>query len=650
MEPPPAGKGCRRAPCREPRAQAGRAVGKQPRHALPAARRLRPDEPVEDARAGFRGVRRCQPVRRRPAACPACAAARYARRAQRGAKPGFPQTPGTPGRRGQLEGRLRLLRLADPARTRIRRPRRRAILPPAHRSGMEPRGRTAGRDRARRRRRAPAESRAFTRGARSGRRRPARATTPARNCARRPSTGRRICRRCRADSTTASRAPRRWAASRRTRWASYDLGGNAWEWCEDRFAPGGEARVLRGGSWGNVRADLLLSSQAHRRFPGHAQRSVRLPRRAGNPRLRPRGNHQRTAGRDGLAGRPQRGPDAADPRTRRRRPGGVHGRLDGYQPATVSGQVAADTRWRCVRRWSPWQGPRAGQPWENGLGMRFVPVGPALLFSVWTTRVADYERFAAKTGARRLPAVDFAQGPQHPAVNVSRDDAEAFCAWLTARELAAGRLQANQVYRLPTDHEWSHAAGLPDEHGRHARGARWPGARVLSLGQGLAAAGERGQFCRVRDGGRQPARARRVRRRSTSLTRKPRRWAVSRPTRSGLYDMAGNVWQWCADNYKKSGALRHWGVLRGGSWADYGPSILQSSYRNVVRERRTGRDLRFPLRHRPSSQEMKNSLSQRPPRKSMKAGTAEARHLFLPCIPSRPSRPSREAIPLLCPC
>lgn len=47
----------------------------------------------------------------------------------------------------------------------------------------------------------------------------------------------------------------------------YDLGGNDWEWCVDRFAPGGETRVLRGGSWGNVRADLLLSGKRIDAFP-----------------------------------------------------------------------------------------------------------------------------------------------------------------------------------------------------------------------------------------------------------------------------------------------------------------------------------------------------------------------------------------------
>ena len=123
-------------------------------------------------------------------------------------------------------------------------------------------------------------------------------------------------------------------------------------------------------------------------------------------------------------------------------------------------------------------------PWVNSLGMKFVPVaGTQVLFSVWDTRVQDFETFVKSTGYDPRAGMwslgkdgwkqrgatweepGFSQGATHPVVGVSWNDAEEFCKWLTKRERSVGDLPQDGEYRLPKDEEWSVAVGLKNEVG-----------------------------------------------------------------------------------------------------------------------------------------------------------------------------------------
>lgn len=215
-------------------------------------------------------------------------------------------------------------------------------------------------------------------------------------------------------------------------------------------------------------------------------------------------------------------------------------------------------------------------PFINSLGMKFVPIkvtlGPVadrhVLYSIWETRVQDYEVFVKETG-REWPKPNFPQGPDHPAVNVTWDDVDAFCKWLTTRERQSGHLSPVEVYRFPDDLEWSCAAGVGalDEVSRPASaktmahrdvfpwGYSWPppagagnyaGEECLAPSGGFASR----DFTRVIEGYRDPFVF------TAPVGSFP-------PNQDGIYDLSGNVSEWMLSWFDTQHIGR---TARGASW------------------------------------------------------------------------------------
>lgn len=226
-------------------------------------------------------------------------------------------------------------------------------------------------------------------------------------------------------------------------------------------------------------------------------------------------------------------------------------------PVAVLAAAAA-----AVMVWQSKQSPAAVAPetFTNSLGMKFTTLpGTGVMFSVRETRLADFTPFADETKfkdhvmsawvvkdgktttgyeGRSWRAPGWPATGAHPVTGVNWRDAKLFCEWLTQRERGAGTITAQQQYRLPTDAEWTLAAGLDTASAKPSAGnfadaahaGKYPGIAALPQNDGFAETAPAGSF---------PA------------------------NRHGLYDMTGNVWEWTAD-LTNTGQ----GVFRGGSWTN----------------------------------------------------------------------------------
>jgi formylglycine-generating enzyme required for sulfatase activity/serine/threonine protein kinase len=225
------------------------------------------------------------------------------------------------------------------------------------------------------------------------------------------------------------------------------------------------------------------------------------------------------------------------------------------------------------------------QPQINSLGMKFVPVpGTKVLFCIHETRRQDYAAFAdtrpgLSTSWQNADRAGVPAGhlPDHPVVMVSWNNANAFCEWLSQKE--------SRAYRLPTDREWSLAAGL----GKEDAPAGDPCPEALGM-LNIVSFPWGGSF--------PPRTADRAGNYADTVwheTFDDRPWIADytdgyattapvmsfKPNALGLFDMGGNVNEWCLDLYTPGRQDR---VTRGGSFIVSSFNAMRSSHRGYDTE------------------------------------------------------------------
>lgn len=206
----------------------------------------------------------------------------------------------------------------------------------------------------------------------------------------------------------------------------------------------------------------------------------------------------------------------------------------------------------------------------SSLGMKFVAVpGTTVLVAVWETRVSEWTEFLKE---RKYPwtfQTHFSQSPEHPVVGVNLQDAVAFCNWLTETEREKKAITTAQSYRLPTPDEWDAAVGLA--RGRKKTGLtaedRMLDDRIYPWGDSWPPPPKTANYAEGEIPGHNDG--------------YPHTAPVGSfpPTSEGVYDLAGNVWEWTQPVEIRATPT---GVLRGGSWAYFRPECLASGYQYVV--------------------------------------------------------------------
>ncbi len=225
-----------------------------------------------------------------------------------------------------------------------------------------------------------------------------------------------------------------------------------------------------------------------------------------------------------------------------------------------------------------WMGGGGGKPGKKPVTIPqdfYLGVHP-LTQEQWQTLMGNNPSYFSRTGdgKERVKSISDADLQQFPVEQVSWEDTQEFIPLLNAREK-----NREWVYRLPTEAEWEYAcrggASSREECSFHFYLDR-PTNDLSSDqanfdGNHPFGSGRKGVYLQ----------------RTTKV-------GSYKPNRLGIYDMHGNVWEWCQDIFQ--GSQR---VLRGGSW-NGGAGHCRAAYCVGYEPADRYRDLGFRLAQVPS--------------------------------------------------
>jgi formylglycine-generating enzyme required for sulfatase activity len=174
----------------------------------------------------------------------------------------------------------------------------------------------------------------------------------------------------------------------------------------------------------------------------------------------------------------------------------------------------------------------------------------------WEAVMGNNPSYFSRKGGGKDKVKDIADADlkRFPVENVSWNDVQEFLKKLNERQKGKGR-----VYRVPTEAEWEYAC-------RNASTSKEECSFDFYLAQptndlSSKQANFNGDF---------PA----GKAEKGPYLGRPAKVGSYAPNKLGLYDMHGNVWQWCSDFYGEAAPIR---VIRGGSWDSLGSKCAAAS-------------------------------------------------------------------------